>query len=62
MYFFSHKTNKLILTETNNVLLKRAIFKMVQMEKLDFSSQVYASITFQYKITPKLFPTQMSKW
>ena len=35
---------------------------MVQMKKLDFSSQVYTSITFEYKITLKLFPIQVSKW
>ena len=44
-------------------MLKITIFKMVQMKKkLDFSSQVYASMTFQYKITAKLFSNQMSKW
>ena len=40
-------------------MLKRAIFTMVQLKKLNFSSQVYVSMTFQYKITPKLSSTQM---
>ena len=61
MYFFPKKQTNYYL-KSNVFLLKSTIFKMVHLKKLDFSSQVYASMTFQYKITPKLSSTQMSKW